>query len=207
MALSWKYFCYLRLFCKLSYRHVFGLLHTWGTCLAHCSRGARVWLIAHVEHVFGLLLTWSTCLAHCSRGWLIANVGHVFGLLLTWGTCLAHCSRGARVWLIAHVFLPSGWKAELVNWKSDLPTISENLPTVFEKLPTVSENLPTVFENLPLVSENLPTHVWQAATYATRPTRACFLRQTSYFCNAFWRSNSRILLPTILSWGQLLVFD
>ena len=44
--------------------------------------------------------------------------------------------------------------------------------TVSETLPTVSENLPTVSENVPTVSENLPTHVWQAATYVTRQTRA-----------------------------------
>ena len=63
--------------------HVFGSLLTWSTCLACCSLGARVWLIAHVV---GSLLTWGTCLARCSRGarvWLIAHVGHVFGSLLT----------------------------------------------------------------------------------------------------------------------------
>ena len=73
------------------------------------------------------------------------------GLWVSHGTM--HCLQ-ARVWLVAHVwqgkmFLPSGWNAELLN-----------------------ENLPTVSENLPTVSENLPIHVWQAATYAPRQTRA-----------------------------------
>ena len=37
----------------------------------------------------------------------------------------------------------------------------------------LTENLPTVSAYLPTVSENLLTHVWQAAIYSTRQTRAC----------------------------------
>ena len=76
-----------------------------------------------------------------------------------------------------------------VNWKSaDSFWKSADCFWLISRLfltnqPIVSENQPIVSENLPIVSENLPTHVWQAATYATRQTRA-WIKRPPFFNKA-----------------------